>query len=991
MRLFVVAAVLLLPASAPADEPTVAATPHRSPAEELKAFHLPPGFEAQLVAAEPDIQKPINMAFDAKGRLWVTCTIEYPFPAPDGKGRDSVRILSDFGPDGRARKVETFADGLNIPIGVLPYQDGAIVYSIPNLWRLRDTDGDGKCDTREVLYSGFGHKDTHGMVNGLVMGFDGWVYCNHGFANDSVVKGKDGSEVRMNSGNVFRVRPDGSRVEMVAKGQVNPFGSCFDELGNLYTACCHSKPITQVLRGAVYQSFAKPHDGLGFGPDMVHEYRGSTALCGLCYYAAEQYPEKYRGGMFLGDVVNNRINFFTVDRKGGTYTAKQQADFLTCDDGWYRPVDIKLGPDGSLYVADFYNRIIGHYEVPLTHPGRDRTSGRIWRIVYKGNPAKSPRADWTKATIKELIDDLNHENLQVRLTATHELVRRGEDGVGPVRAVLTSDGPALTKAHALWVLERLGALTSPELKTALTSSAAILNVHALRILAERPKLTNDQALRVRQLVVGRPDGLVCRVSAEVLGRHPGELAQRALLDAIADATTAGDPFLLHMLRIALREQLRGQAAWTTARDPDRAILADIALGVPDAASADFLVAIVWWLAEHRRDRLPDYAHHVARYADAERAGQFVASVQQTRATASIQPVLLALLRGFQERGGPPPKQLVGWAFDHCSHLLHSSKPEELQAGIELAAALKRPELQGNILRLLVDRQKPEKVRVAALNGLASFDMAKVVNTVALRLADASESIAFREKVAAALAGLNVPEARMALLDALPTAPARLQSAIAAGLAATPEGASALLDAIAAGKASPRVLQERAAEVKLTTLKRPDLAERVKALTAGLPPADAQLTKLLRTRATGYTKSKHDAAAGQKVYEKHCAACHQIAGKGAKVGPQLDGIGARGLDRLLEDVLDPNRNVDQTFRATNLTLKNGQTLTGLVLREEGEVIVLADNQGKEQRVEKSQVAEREVSPLSPMPANWAEQIPEREFQDLLAYLLAQRGK
>ncbi|HEX4591594.1 MAG TPA: PVC-type heme-binding CxxCH protein, partial [Gemmataceae bacterium] len=187
------ATILAIAASTSADEPTIAATDFRSPADELKALRLPPGFEAQLVAAEPDIHKPINLAFDARGRLWVTCTIEYPFPAAEGNGRDTVKILSDFGPDGKARKVETFADGLNIPIGVLPYKDGAIVYSIPNLWFLRDTDGDGKCDKREVLVSGFGHRDTHGMVNGLTLGFDGWVYCNHGYSNDSVAKGTDGS------------------------------------------------------------------------------------------------------------------------------------------------------------------------------------------------------------------------------------------------------------------------------------------------------------------------------------------------------------------------------------------------------------------------------------------------------------------------------------------------------------------------------------------------------------------------------------------------------------------------------------------------------------------------------------------------------------------------------------------------------------------------------------------------------------------------------
>ncbi|HEY1375437.1 MAG TPA: PVC-type heme-binding CxxCH protein [Gemmataceae bacterium] len=999
VRVALAAGLLALPAAVPADEPIIAATPFRTAADELKLLRLPPGFEAQLVAAEPDIQKPINLAFDAKGRLWVTCTVEYPFPAAEGRGRDTVRVLEDFGPDGRARKVTTFAGGLNIPIGVLPYKDGAIVYSIPNLWRLRDTDGDGKCDRREVLVTGFGHRDTHGMINGLTLGFDGWVYCNHGFSNDSDAKGTDGSEVRMNSGNVFRLKPDGSHVELVCKGQVNPFGQCLDEYGNHYTSDCHSKPITQLLRGAVYHSFFKPHDRLGFGPEMVHQYRGSTALCGLCYYAADQFPEPFRHGFFLGDVVNNRINFFTVERKGGTYTATQRADFATTADGWFRPVDIKLGPDGALYVADFYNRIIGHYEVPLTHPGRDRTSGRIWRIVYKGTdgtapPPKAPRGDWTTASVDELIRDLAHPNLTVRMIATHQLVERGPPAVAAVKAVLKPETPAAARAHALWVLERLGALEGEALTAAAKDEDILVRVHALRILAERPKVTDAEFRIIRAALTEIGDGLVRRVAADALGRHPSRDARRVLLNAITDGTATGDPFLKHTLRIALREQFRGHTDWTVVREQDRGAMADVALGLPEPAAADFLADSIGWLADHDGGRLPEYVHHVARYATPDRVTAFIESLRgahEAGTNRADQAVLLALLRGAQERGGAPPAAVVGWAVDRCVALLNAAKGEDIKAGIELAAALRHPPLQGNLLRILADRRRPEAVRAAALDALKSYDPKSSVGVLALRLADAAEPVTLREKVAQSLAGVHSPEARAALLAALPTAPARLQTAIAADLAATPDGASALLDTIAAGKASPRVLQERAAEVKLETLKRPDLAARVKALTAGLPPADERLAGLLRGRATGYKKGHHEAAAGVKVFEQHCAACHQIAGKGAKVGPQLDGIGARGLDRLLEDVLDPNRNVDQSFRATVLTLKNGQSLTGLVLREEGAVIVLADAQGKEQRIERKQVAEREVSPLSPMPANWADQIAEKDFDDLIAYLLDQRVK
>jgi putative heme-binding domain-containing protein len=1004
MRTFLKIAVfsfLSLPAFLSADEPTIAPTEFRSPADELKAFHLPPGFEAQLVASEPDIQKPINLAFDAKGRLWVTCTIEYPFPAAEGQGRDSVKILSDFGSDGKAGKIETFADGLNIPIGVLPYGDGAIVYSIPNIWRLHDTSGKCvKCDKRDVLVSGFGHKDTHGMINGLTLGFDGWVYCNHGYSNDSVATGTDGSVVRMNSGNVFRMKPDGSHVEMVCRGQVNPFGHCLDEFGNHYTSDCHSRAITQLIPGAVYSSFSKPHDGLGFGPDMVHKYRGATAIDGVCYYGADQFPEYYRNGLFLGEVVNNKVNFFTMARNGGTYTATQQADFITTDDYWFRPVDIKLGPDGAIYIADFYNRIIGHYEVPLTHPGRDRTSGRIWRIVYKGTdgnapPATAPRADWTTASISELIQDLGHQNLTVRMLATHQLVERGQTVVGPVKIILASSKySVVARAHALWVLERLGQLDDQTLEGEAGCKEPLISDHALRVLAGRAKLTGGQIAVIRDALLAVQDGLIRRAAAEALGRHPSPEAQRALLDCLAeDKLVSSDPFLRHTLRLALREQFRGKERWADIRDGDRSTVADIALGLPERGAADFLALESPWLNSHGQFNA-DVVHHIARYGSPEGLERLV-NLLAMAVISDQSPLhsthLAAFYRGSQERGRLPPVAIVNWAVTDCATLLNSQKPEDLQAGVELATIIKRPQFQGNLMRLVADRAKPEQVRIAALSGLAAFDPMPAIGTVALRLADATESIAFREKVVQVLSGFNLAEARTGLLSALPTAPARLASAIAAGLAGSADGAIALLDAVVAGKASPRLLQERQVQVKLDALKQLVIASRVKKLTAGLPPADAGMATLLRNRAASYSKATKDIAAGKTVFEKSCATCHQIANQGAKIGPQLDGIGVRGLERLLEDVLDPNRNVDQSFRATTLTMKNGQSVSGLVLREEGAVIVMADAQGKEQRIAKDQVAEREVSPLSPMPANWADQITENDFYNLMAYLLDQRGK
>ena len=196
-----------------------------TPEQERAAFHLPPGFEIQLVASEPDLRKPMNMQWDVLGRLWITESREYPFAIKDGTpGRDTVRIFSDFGPDGRARKVEVFADGLNIPTGLYPFRspgkDGkltwkCVVWAIPNIWLLEDTDGDGKADKREVLYGPLGwERDSHGNLSSFRRGNDGWLYGTHGFNNESTIRGKDGSELHIQSGNTWRIRLDGSRVEI---------------------------------------------------------------------------------------------------------------------------------------------------------------------------------------------------------------------------------------------------------------------------------------------------------------------------------------------------------------------------------------------------------------------------------------------------------------------------------------------------------------------------------------------------------------------------------------------------------------------------------------------------------------------------------------------------------------------------------------------------------------------------------------------------------
>jgi putative heme-binding domain-containing protein len=987
----------LLLAAGPYDQHIAKSEP-RTPAEERKCFHLPPGFDVELVAAEPQIHKPLNIAFDERGRLWVSDTLEYPFPAPAGKkGRDTIKILEDFDAHGRARQVTTFADGLNIPIGLMPIHGGAIGYSIPNIYRYLDSDGDGKSDQRSVLYGSIGYRDTHGMTSAFTWGFDGWMYACHGYANESTVKGADGSSVRMQSGNTYRMRPDGSHVEQFTHGQVNPFGLCFDPLGNLYSADCHTKPVMMLLRGGWYESFGKPHDGLGFAPEMLDRYDDSTAIAGISYYAADQFPPDYRGSLFIGDVVTNNVVQFRLEWHGSTPRARLRY-FLKSDDPWFRPVDIKLGPDGALYVADFYNRIIGHYEVPLTHPGRDRERGRIWRIVYRGPDGQrrpvQPRPDWSKAPATELVDDLAHPNLTVRMMATNQLVERGgAAGAAAVRGVFQSQSSPFQRAHGLWVLQRLGALDEATLAAAAKDAAPLVRVHALHVLSERTDLP-ELLLHLAWTGLRDSDAFAQRAAADALGRHPAPENMRPLLD-LRHAVPAEDAQLLHTVRMALRDQLRAASSWAALptkpwSDADARAIADVCPGVPSAEAATYLLRHIRNLTEPP-DVLARYVHHIARHQQLEAEPELLAFVRGCEPESLRQQaqLLRAVQQGTQERGGRLSTAAQHWGEELVAKLLAARDGNLVLAGIEQAGALKVAAVQEQLVALARGKDRPEPQRRAAVAALLASDGSRQIPLLAQLLNDAAEPMPLREQAAAWLAGLNRPEARAELLKGLPIAPSRLQGRIAAELTRGVQGAEQLLQAVAAGKASARLLQERVVILHLEGAHVPQLKERLAKLTQGLPPADQRMQELLRQRRAGFAAAMTDPAAGAKVFEKSCANCHQLGGKGAKIGPQLDGIGVRGVERLLEDILDPNRNVDQAFRATTLLLKSGQIVSGLVLREEGEIVVVADAQGKEVRVPKATIDERTVSQLSPMPANVLEQISEADFYHLLAYLLAQR--
>ena len=321
----------------------------------------------------------------------------------------------------------------------------------------------------------------------------------------------------------------------------------------------------------------------------------------------------------------------------------------------------------------------------------------------------------------------------------------------------------------------------------------------------------------------------------------------------------------------------------------------------------------------------------------------------------------------------------------------NQKQRRLLDAAELARSIPLPEFAPRFAELLKGVARRAEVRTAAAQTLLAFDSATYLPLAATMLADTNQPTDLREPLALLLAGQNSPVARSAVLEAMRSAPQRLQIKMALPLAGNPNGAEALLTLVEQKKLSPQVIADRAVKEKLTGAKLPQFKERYEKLIAGLPPASAELQKLMDERRAAFSTVKASVDRGRTVFEKACAVCHQLDGKGAVVGPQLDGVGNRGLERIIEDVLDPSRNIDPAFRPSLVTLKDDTSITGLLRREEGEVMVFVDPLGKEVSVSKKEIAERRESQLSLMPSNFGEVLTAGEFYDLMSFLLAHGGK
>ena len=993
--------------------------------EEQRTFLLPDGFSIELFASEPDITKPMNMAFDTKGRLWVSSSEEYPLRLPDDAvGRDTIKILEDTNGDGKADKITTFADGLNIPIGLYPYQDGVVCFSIPYIWFLRDTDGDDRADRREKLYGPFDcTRDTHGMCNSFQRGPDGWLYACHGFNNSSHVHGHDQHSVDMHSGNIFRIRLDGSRIENFAYGQVNPFGLTFDTWGDFFSADCHSKPLSLLLQGGYHNSFGKPHDGLGFVPDLMSHSHGSSGIAGVALGESTTFPQVYQDSAFLCNVVTSRVNRNRLRHVGSSVIADEEPDFLVSGDPWFRPVDLQVGPDGSMYVADFYNRIIGHYEVPLDHPGRDRNRGRIWKVTYDGSTnrrddtsiraSRPPNCDISLLSMKDLFSALDTYPAIVGWKIVDRLTDQFGSEAEPLARVTLANSPSATvRCYSMWVLARLNALTFTEWQSASGDSAPLVRAHAFQVVQSFPSRFPNVAPELQQGLLD-PDARVQRAAVMAATQIVSEELPAPLV-TLARWIPAEDIHLKHAVRMAIRHQVRDPQVftqWTSQLSSADLLLAtEIALGLPTRESGDFVAKHIEQFesaTETHISELLSLAGEFAGPASLKSLSEFAQSKFRENLSTQVNWIHF-VRRGLRGRDDESNPIVHEWAVQLTQQLLQQDTQDAQQdrhtdsapqakevneryvMAADIAAKFGVTQARPALSAILCLRQIDRQVAKTIAANLADMSSHRLLSAIAeIITVEGSPETLWRE-ACEAVAAENVTALGKLITPAMQVSSANEQLRLAERLCVDSSGIQHLLRAMETGHSSPHLLRQPTVQEKMLavgTAEQKDLAEQ---LTRELPDEDQRIAQVIQDRLSNFANFKPAIGSGHDLFKKHCAVCHQVADQGKKVGPNLDGIGSRGLERILEDVLAPNRNVDVAFRSSTLILHDGRILIGLVRGDDEEPrITITNSQGEEFVVSRDEIAESKVSHASPMPSNLADVLTVEQLNELWTYLLSLR--
>lgn len=969
------------------------------PEEAMKHLVTPVDFEVKLFASEPQIKRPISMNWDERGRLWIAETVDYPNELkPAGQGRDRIVICEDSDGDGKADRLTVFADKLSIPTSFAFHKDGIIVQQAPHTIWLRDTDGDGVADRREVLFTGWGTGDTHAGPSNLHYGFDNWLWGITGYSGFNGTVG--GEQHRFQQG-FYRFKPDGSRMEFLRSTNNNSWGVGFSEDGLCFGSTANGNPSVYLpIPNRYFESVR------GWSPSVLGGIAGNapmqpitdkvrqvdhhghfTSAAGHALYTARLYPLAYwNRAAFVTEPTGHLIATFQLERKGSDFTSRNAWNLLASNDEWCAPIMAEVGPDGCVWVIDWYNYIVQHNPTPAgfkTGGGnayetelRDKKHGRIYRLVPKGVKLPGPFS-LKNAGSENLVAALKHDNMLWRKHAQRLLVERGQrdvvNGLMKIVADPEVDEIGLNPGaiHALWTLHGLGALDGKD-------------PECTAVVVKALKHRSAGVRRNAVLVLPRTQQSVAPIlDARLLDDADAHVRLAALL-ALAEMPSdekAGIAIAL-MLRYAenLEDRWIPEAATSAAAKHDIAFLAVMAS--MRRALPDRLQTVVAVVAEHH-----------ARGGEPAATASLIAALAKAP-PAFAEAVIASLAKGWpKNRPVPESAELeknLKQTFGRLSvagrgHLLRLASAWGLKTFDEYIGEIRRAHLV-----VVEDEKKSEGQRLAAIRELLALGgnddslVDKLLEIVSPRTPPGLAS-----GLVDALGTSHSKRVGPALVKHMPVLTPTARSAAVRVLLGRPERTRALLDEVEKGSVA---LGELSLDQKEALLAHPDgrLAARARKLlarTGGLPNPDRQkvVDELMPL-----TKLTGNPALGKTAFQKHCATCHLHGGEGAKIGPDLTGMAAHPKAELLTHIIDPSRSVEGNFRVYTVATVEGKILTGLLASESKTAIELIDSQAKKHVLLRENIDQLAASNKSLMPDGFEKSLSKDDLVNLLEFL-TQRGQ
>lgn len=950
------------------------------PAEAAQNMTVPAGFRVQLVASEPSVHQPIALAIDPRGRVWIAEAHTYPNRAPDGQGKDNIVILEDTNGDGTLDSRKVFTSGLNLVSGLELGFGGVWVGAAPYLYFIPDRDGDDRPDgPPQVLLDGWGFQDTHETLNAFNWGPDGWLYGCHGVFTHSRV-GKPGTpdaqRVPLNAG-IWRYHPTRHEFEVFAWGTSNPWGVDFDDHGQAFATACVIPHLWHVVQGARYQRQAGQHfdpyvfADIGTIADHAH-YRGDIrdhawwghepqapsatlaaggghAHCGAMVYLGDNWPAAFRNRIFMSNIHGNRVNSDIVSARGSGFVGTHGPDLLIANDRWFRAINLKCGPDGSVYVIDWYDPNACHRVNPEIW---DRTNGRVYNVSW-GEPKRTAvnlaaLSDAMLASLHEHPNDwyvrTARRLLQERV-ATKPLARDAIDHLCKV----ARDPSVPRRLRAIWTLHVVGELTESDRLQLLGDASDAVRAWAVQLEMEDRAATSPVCETFAKMAHDERSPMVRLYLAAALQRlSPSERWPIAdgLVRHESDATDHNLPLLI----------------W---------------YGIEPLVSVDAQKALELAGAA----RIPLLRRFIVRRAAADNVTLDLVARSLASGSASGEAawILDEMLAAFEGRVGIPMPPSWSAAYDSLQQ--HSDVGVRERAD-RVAVLFGDRRIFPRMRSLLADRSADAAARKQALEILLRGRDADAAPALQAAVADATlRGAAIRGL--AHYADRRTPELLLAAYSRMVESDKR---DVVSTLVSRPAYGMALLDAVAAGHV-PRTDLHAYHVLQLQRFNDAALNQRIQSAWGAIRETaqDKQATiARFKARLSPAALEAGDASNGRRVFAKVCASCHTLFGEGGKVGPDITGSNRADLDYVLQNVVDPSAVLGNDYRLTALGLKDGRVVAGLVQRETDSALTVR-TLNDTVVVARTDLEDRRLTEQSMMPDNLLDALSAEDVRDLIKYV------